>query len=150
MNFTIHLKIIDNFNTNESSIFFSVDFWSVSNRILNDVKNTNNVIEEWNRSLNNNITSKNPNLFEIGSEIRKKHASVENKISKFFIEINFNEEYNYEDSKLLWFKKNSNYKKFYGIDFLKMIASDLKLKEPYKIKYLKFKFLNFFELHFYV
>ncbi|KAG0437668.1 hypothetical protein DMUE_3556 [Dictyocoela muelleri] len=77
-------KNIDNFNKNKSSIF-SVDFWSVSNRILNDVKKNNNVIEGWNGYLSNNITSKNPNLFEIGTEIKRQHASVEYKISKILI-----------------------------------------------------------------
>ncbi|KAG0436979.1 hypothetical protein DMUE_3941 [Dictyocoela muelleri] len=106
MNFTIHLEKILVILIKMNLQFFSADFWSVSNRILNDVKKTNNVIERWNRSLNYNITSKKPNFFEICTEIKKQYASVENKISKFFfMKININEKYNYEDSELLWFQK---------------------------------------------
>ncbi|KAG0436363.1 hypothetical protein DMUE_4265 [Dictyocoela muelleri] len=67
---------------------FSLEFRSVNERITIGLKKTNNVLEGWNRSLNASIYQHHPSIYKIGSELKKQHSLVENKINKLFIETN--------------------------------------------------------------
>ncbi|KAG0430043.1 hypothetical protein DMUE_5702, partial [Dictyocoela muelleri] len=108
---------------------FSVKFWSVYERIKNDLKKTNNVLEGWNRSLNASIYQHHPGIYEIVMELKKQHALVENKINKLFIDMT-NENNNNESYDMVLIKKTlTKYNEYYGIGFLKAIAANLKLKE---------------------
>ncbi|KAG0438006.1 hypothetical protein DMUE_3358 [Dictyocoela muelleri] len=50
---------------------FAVTFWSVYNRIINNVPITTNCLEGWHRSLNNNFIKAHPSLLEFGIELKK-------------------------------------------------------------------------------
>ncbi|KAG0442259.1 hypothetical protein DMUE_0408 [Dictyocoela muelleri] len=58
---------------NIESIIFTVDFCLVYDRVLNYLRKTNNALKGWNRSLNKNISQKNPSLYEIGIELKNQH-----------------------------------------------------------------------------
>ncbi|KAG0439758.1 hypothetical protein DMUE_2210 [Dictyocoela muelleri] len=115
-------------NNIESSIF-CVDFWSVYDRVINDFKKTNNALEGWNRSLNRNISQKNPSLYEIGIELEMQHAIVENRLNKLLLfpisRDNTPSEQNNDLIKSIVCK----FDEFYELDFLKAVGMILKLKE---------------------
>ncbi|KAG0442190.1 hypothetical protein DMUE_0464 [Dictyocoela muelleri] len=123
-----YCQSIEKTKVKEISIF-SILFWSVHERVLKDQPRTNNALEGWNSSLNNNIFQKNPSLYEIGNELKKHHAIVENKISRLLIKSSiqknqFSETYNDKIKKIV-----ENYDDYYSLDFLKTIGVILKLKE---------------------
>ncbi|KAG0437541.1 hypothetical protein DMUE_3634 [Dictyocoela muelleri] len=112
---------------NDNSIF-NINFWFIYQNIIKRIPKTNNAIEGWNRSLNNNIYHTNPSLYEIGMELKKQHAIVEYKLARLLIENidDNNDENNYDKLYDVVMK----YEAFYGIDFLKAVASLLSFKEP--------------------
>ncbi|KAG0422687.1 hypothetical protein DMUE_6187, partial [Dictyocoela muelleri] len=52
---------------------FSNSFWSVVNRILNEIPTTTNCLEGWHRSLNHNFLKSHPSILELGIELKKQH-----------------------------------------------------------------------------
>ncbi|KAG0434805.1 hypothetical protein DMUE_5020 [Dictyocoela muelleri] len=75
----------DVFDFEKKNSIFSSDFWSVVSRIKANIPKTTNGLEGWHRSLNNNFLNPHPNIYELGEELKKQHASVENKLNKLFI-----------------------------------------------------------------
>ncbi|KAG0437834.1 hypothetical protein DMUE_3451 [Dictyocoela muelleri] len=104
---------------------FSVYFWSIVDRVVNKIPKTNNALEGWHRSLNNNFQNAHPNIYEFGMELKKQHAFVENKINQLFLE---NNDLSYSEFDQLIDKINT-YESFPGIQYLKTMSFLLKIKK---------------------
>ncbi|KAG0436447.1 hypothetical protein DMUE_4219, partial [Dictyocoela muelleri] len=103
---------------------FSVRFWSIQERILKDIPKTTNNLEGWHRSINSNFSFSHPSIYELGHELKKQHAYVENMISKiFYIDFQSTPNYNSQLKSILL-----RYNEFYDINYLKIISGILKLK----------------------
>ncbi|KAG0430996.1 hypothetical protein DMUE_5600 [Dictyocoela muelleri] len=106
---------------------FSPAFWSVADRILNNASITTNCLEGWHRSLNNNFIRAHPSLLEFGNELKKQHAQVENKINQLFLQrYPINSNINIHMASII-----NDYESYIGIQFLKVISSNLKLKNNF-------------------
>ncbi|KAG0418598.1 hypothetical protein DMUE_6399, partial [Dictyocoela muelleri] len=104
---------------------FSINFWSILNRVKLNIPKTNNNIERWHRSLNKNVSNAHPSIYEIGMEFKKQHAKVENNISRL-IYCSPAIVQHLDKALLDIWKKYSSY---YGMDYLFLIASYLEIKE---------------------
>ncbi|KAG0439352.1 hypothetical protein DMUE_2486 [Dictyocoela muelleri] len=104
---------------------FSVNFWSIHERILKDIPKTKNNLEGWHKTINSNFIVSHPSIYELGYELKKQHARVENNISKsYYTTDSTNSRDNNNQLKSILVK----YNEYYDINYLKIISGIIKLK----------------------
>ncbi|KAG0436676.1 hypothetical protein DMUE_4107 [Dictyocoela muelleri] len=107
---------------NIKSSIFTVYFRSVYDSVLNYLRNTNNALKSRNRSLNKNISQKNPSLYKIGIELKKQHSIVENRLSKLLLFPISRDNTSHEQNNDLIKSIVCKFDEFYSLDFLKAVG----------------------------